>query len=134
MSKKQTQQEVFDFKSIKTFEDACKKTGVDPNALPDLTMIPEDLRKPLIAAYKLMIIFLAINNGWKPDWGNYDQYKYYPWFEVLRSGFGFSDSTYDFDCTYSNVGSRLCTDTSGKAIYIAEQFEELYKDYFLYTE
>jgi len=124
----------FDFRTIKTFEDACAHLNIDPLKLPDLSMIPEDLRKPLIAAYKLLVIYQAINNGWKPDWGNWSQYKYIPWYEVWSSGFGFSPSTYDCSYARTGAGSRLCTDTSEKAKYIAEQFEAEYKDYFLYSE
>ncbi len=104
MAKKSTKNSpVFDFRTIKSFEDACAKQNVDPTALPDVSMIPEDLRKPIIAAYKLMIIFLAINNGWRPDWSDSDQYKYFPWYRVLSSGFGFSDS----DCSYDDSRLRL---------------------------
>lgn len=124
----------FDFRTIKSFEDACAKESIDPEKLPDVSMIPEEFAKPIIAAYKLMVIFKAINNGWKPDWSNYNQWKYYPWFGVLASGFGFSCSGYYYDSTNADVGSRLCTDTSEKALYIAEQFEAEYKDYFLYSE
>ena len=81
-----------------------------------------------------MIVYKAINNGWKPDWSNYSQYKYYPWFEVLSSGFGFSGSYCFYAYARTDVSSRLCTDTSEKALYIAKQFEGIYKDYFLFTE
>jgi len=125
---------VFDFRTIKSFEDACAKQNVDPTALPDVSMIPEDLRKPIIAAYKLMIIFLAINNGWRPDWSDSNQYKYFPWYRVLSSGFGFSYSDYFYGNADTIVGSRLCTDSSEKALYIAEQFKTEYQEYFLYPE
>jgi hypothetical protein len=135
MAKKSAKnQPVFDFRTIKSFEDACAKENIDPTALPDISMIPEDLRKPIISAYKLMIIFLAINNGWRPDRSKSSQWKYYPWYLVLSSGFGFSYSVYDCVGTNTTVGSRLCTDTSEKAKYIAEQFQEDYKEYFLYSE
>lgn len=133
---KPTQQEApeFDFRTIKTFEDACKQVRIT-TALPDVShLMDDDLRKPVVAAYKLMVVFKAINNGWRPDWSNWNQNKYYPWFRVLSSGFGFSCSYYDCDRTNTNVGSRLCTDSSEKALYIATQFEELYKDYMLYSE
>ena len=125
---------VFDYKTIKTFEDACKKLDLDPTKLPETSGILEEFAKPIIAAYKLMIIYKAINDGWKPDWSNRDQYKYYPWFEVLSSGFGFSDTYYRCAHSSTPVGSRLCTDTSQKAIYIGEQFAAEYKDYFLFSE
>ncbi len=124
----------FDYTTIKTFEDACKKENIDPEKLPNVKDIPEEFGKPIIAVFKLFIIFKAINNGWKPDWSNSNEYKYYPWFYVLSSGFGFDVSTYDSTCTVTGVGSRLCCDSSEKAKYIATQFEEEYKDFLLYSE
>lgn len=131
-----TEQEIieFDFRTIKTFEDACANVGVDPTSLPDVLMIDADFGKSLIAAYKLMVIYKAINQGWKPDWSDWNQYKYYPYFEVLPSGVGFSFSDYDCDYSLANVGSRLCTDTSEKARYVGKQFEAEYIDFALYSE
>ena len=96
-------------------------------------MIQEEFRKAIINCYKLYIIFKAINNGWIPDWNNWDQGKYFPWFRVLSSGsgFDFSFSVYDYDSTITDVGSRLCTDTSEKALYIGKQFGEEYAEFFL---
>jgi len=124
----------FDFRTIKTFEDACTQLNIDQVDMPNLSLIPEEFRKPLMAAYKLMVIYKAINNGWVPDWNDDDQYKWFPWFGVLSSGSGFSDSCSDYGCTGTSVGSRLCTDSSEKARYIAEQFEAEYVDYFLYSK
>ena len=124
----------FDFRTIKTFEDACKANRIT-TMLPDLSLLMDaDLRKPIVAAYKLMVIYKAINNGWRPDWSDDDQKKWFPWFGVLSSGSGFSSSHSLCHCTVTNVGSRLCTDSSEKARYIAEQFEAEYVDYFLYSE
>lgn len=121
-----------DYKTIRTFEDACKELNIDPAHLPDVLLIPEEFRKAIVAAYKLMIIYKAINNGWVPDWSNTNQYKYYPWFWVLPSGSGFSFSLYYYTSTSTGVGSRLCTDTSEKAEYMAKQFSAEYQDYLLY--
>ena len=124
---------VFDFRTIKSFDDACKKLGIDPKALPDVSMISEEFRKAVIAAYKLFIIFKSINDGWDADFTNPDQIKYFPWLGVnpAGSGFDFSNSNYHYDYTITTVGSRLCTDTSEKALYISEQFREEYADFFL---
>jgi len=124
----------FDFRTIKTFDDACSKENIFPTFLHYLRWIPAEFRKPIFAYYKLLVIYKAINNGWRPDWSNYEQNKYYPWFEVLSSGFGFSYSHYYYDFTSTFVGSRLCTDTGEKAIYIAEQFQIEYQDFLLYSE
>ena len=122
----------FDFRSIKTFKDACHKIRVTP-ALPTLLNGCQELMKATIAAYKLMVIFQAINDGWTPDWKNTDQAKWFPWFRVLPSGSGFSFSDAFISYGNSYVGSRLCTDTGEKCRYIAEQFEAEYKEFFLYS-
>jgi hypothetical protein len=124
----------FDYKKIKTFEDACKKLNVDPSRLPDVSGITGEFAKPITAVYKLYIIYKAINNGWTPDWSNRRQDKYYPWFWVSSSGFGFSGAGYFFDLTDSPVGSRLCTDSSEKALYIAKQFSAEFQEFLLYSE
>lgn len=129
MKKKTT----FDFKSIKSFEDACSKTGLNPSDLPDVSNIPERFRKYLIAAYKLAVIFEAINDEWEADFTNLNQMKYFPWMRVnsAGSGFAFSLSSYHYAYTHTNVGSRLCTNTRKKALYIGKQFAEEYADFFL---
>jgi len=121
----------FDYKRIKSFKDACKKENVDPAKLPDVSMIPEGMGKAILAMYRLFIIFQAINDGWTPDWGNRNQYKYFPWYWVLSSGFGFAVSHYYPANASTRAGSRLCTDSSEKALYIAKTFEQEYKEYLL---
>jgi len=135
MTKKSNEnKERFDYKTIKSYEDACAKLGIDPLKLPDVSNIPEEFAKPIIAAYKIMIIFKAINNGWTPDWSDSNQWKYFPWYGVLSSGFGFDRTNYSYAGANTFVGSRLCTDSSEKALYIARTFEVEYKDFFLYPE
>lgn len=126
-----TKEAAFDFRTIKGFEDACKKENIDPTKLPDVSMIPEEFRKPLLAVYKIMIGYKAVNNGWKVDYGNTNQLKYFPWARVLSSGFGFSYSCSDYDFAFTSVGSRLCTDESDKAEHIFVNFNQEYKYFWL---
>ena len=122
---------VFDFRTIKTVEDAFKKNGYDSTKLPDFSMIPEKFRTQLTTCFLLMVIFEAINDGWEPDFSDHSQGKYYPWPWFLSSGFGFSDSGYYYAHSTTLVGSRLCTDNSEKAIYILNQFPDLWKNWLL---
>lgn len=133
MSKK-TKKSAFDFRTINSFEAACAKENIDPLHMPDVSGIPEEFRKAIIGVYKLMVIFKAINNGWRPDWNDYNQLKYFPWFRVLSSGFGFSGSAYGYDVTFAYSSSRLCTYGSEQALFIAETFGAEYGDFFLYSE
>lgn len=118
-------------KKIKSFEDAC--TVLKRKAsIPDFSMIAEKDRKALTAHYKLIVICEALNEGWVPDWTN-SEWKYYPWFYMNDEGssgrFSFNDSVFQY--SHSSVGSRLCFKSRGLAEYAAEQFLDLYRDYFL---
>jgi hypothetical protein len=75
---------------VKTFEDARKLTG-RPD-VPDFSNLPTDMRKHFEAQYKMIVIAEALNEGWIPDWDNYNEYKYYPWFEMSPSSFAFDGS------------------------------------------
>ncbi|MDR3059493.1 MAG: hypothetical protein LBU84_15325 [Prevotella sp.] len=114
---------------ITSFESACEFLGIEP-ALPQVDMLPEKHRKSIIAYYKLTTIISALNEGWEPDWSDWDQYKHYNWFYIDSSAaFRFYDTHYTYTDTY--VGSRLCFKTRDLAAYAAKTFEDLYKDYFL---
>ena len=116
---------------IKTFEDACKALNIDPSkALLDVSGMPVHHQKATIAHAKLVIIAEALNEGWKPDWKNSSEWKYYPWFR-MSSGSGLAYYVCGTHSSYSPVGSRLCFKSSDLAEYAGEQFKDLYEDYFL---
>jgi hypothetical protein len=134
---KTTKKAKFDFRTIDSFEAACKKQNIDPTALPEVSMLPERFQKAIVAVYKLFIIFEAVNDGWVCRPGDTSQNKYSPWLPVLSSGFGFGVSGYRYSYTTTDVGSRLCTETPEQSIFIGETFGVLgqeYKDFFLQTQ
>jgi hypothetical protein len=104
---------------IKTFEDACKETGINP-------VFNESDTPDEIAYKKLKVIAKALNEGWEPNWDNEDEYKYYPYFDMRNNSFSFSDSYYWH--SFTSVGSRLCYRSSKLAVYAGTQFNDLYKD------
>jgi hypothetical protein len=115
---------------IKTFEDACKETGIYPSELSvSGEGITDDHMKGIAAFHKLTIIAKALNGEWVPDWNNTSEYKYYPYFDI-KNGFVF----YDCGCYYrsSHVGSRLCFKSDELATYAGKQFLDLYKDLFIF--
>ena len=111
------------FKDIKSFEDACKALGIDHKKV----MNPNE-QEDIIAYKKLVIIIRAINQGWKPNWNNSSEKKWWPWFN-LSSGFGFSSSYYYDASTGATVGSRLCFESQEKCDYAATQFIDIYKSF-----
>lgn len=114
---------------IKTFAQACKKLGLKASqVVPKVAMMPKQHRKSLIATAKLIIIAQALNDGWVPDWNNYDEYKYYPWFYMNKPAFRFDDSACAFVNSFSAGGSRLCYRTRELSDYAGKTFIGLYKD------
>ncbi|HCS21076.1 MAG TPA: hypothetical protein DIW47_11045, partial [Bacteroidetes bacterium] len=73
---------------IKSFEEACKKQGLDPKVLPVVTGLPEKYQQRLIKRYKQMVVTDALNDGWEPDWTD-GKWKYYPWMKYTP-GVGWS--------------------------------------------
>lgn len=122
-------------KKVKTFEAACKIEGLDPKiVIPDFSNFPEKDKVAMVSHAKLIIIAKAINRvnnddkEWIPDWNNWDEYKYYPWFEMGSPGFRSVD--YGVWITYSALGSRLCFLSSEISDFMGDQFLQLYKDYY----
>ena len=113
-----------DFKQIKTYEDALKVLGRE-----DFSR--ENLYPREIARRKLEIIIEALNEGWKPDWENYSQLKWYPYFYRSSAGLGYSYSTNSPTYATANFGVRLCCKSEEIADYVGQQFLYLYKEMLL---
>jgi len=124
MNKKETKKEVTE--RIETFEDAMKETG--RLAVPEFSDVPEDMRDYFKAQYKMVVIAEALNEGWKADWSDGDQAKYYPWFYVSSSGFAFDDASYNCSRPCAGCGSRLCFKTRELAEYAGRQFVQIWDD------
>ena len=115
----------FDYRDIKTFEDACKKLGIN---VINFNNEHSNYKKHVLAFEKLTIIFEAINDGWKADFSNPNEAKYNPWFQWDESsGFSFRNSF--FIQSISDVSSLLSTNTREKSDYIGKQFIDIYDDF-----
>lgn len=121
----------FDYKSIKTYKDACKREGVTP--------IDEnsDLPKDVIAFLKLRTIAKALRNRWKPKWEDTNEYKYYPWFDIIPAYSGSSLGVSDLftrsvaSRTSTFYGGALASESSKIARYFGETFAEIWAEYLL---
>lgn len=117
---------------VKTYEDACKVLGVEP--INEQNAKAQGFRSDEIARRKLETIAAALNEGWKPDWNNTDQYKYYPYFYIQENAKGKGSAGLSFAITidaatftYAYFGSRLCFYASRLARYASNQFTDLYE-------
>lgn len=113
---------------IKTFQDVLKELDVDEEEFEDYSC---NLTVDEYAYKKLKLIVQALNEGWKPDFKNKDEYKYYPWFEVDDAGSACAYSNTAPSHTNALIGSRLCFKSRELALYAGKTFEGIYNDYLL---
>ena len=118
-------------KRVKTYADACAVLGIEPINEEVFTKL--GFTKDEIAYRKLKTVIEALNEGWRPDWSDRSEYKYWNWFVYSTSsaGFGYANARHAPTSTSSHVGSRLCFKTRELAAYAGRQFEDLYNDFFL---
>lgn len=142
---------------VKTFEDACREIGVDPETVQSqweeagLTMPDE------VAYQKLRIIAAALNEGWEPQFTE-EEWRWYPWFYLWTeeklsekdddwkanhalisiedysgdyAGFASASSSSAPSDASAPVGSRLCFKSEALATYCGKQFISLWADFNL---
>lgn len=144
-----------DYKSIKTYEDACEALGEEP--VGDLG---DHVDKHIIALIKLETISRAL---WGKDWQpkpdpDGSKYFYYPWFALYTqsemdsmseedrgallgagatygasAGFGSLRASYRSSNSDAGIGFRLCQETEEKAKYFGIQFKEIWADYLAFN-
>lgn len=118
-------------KKIKSYEDACKVLGLNPENQPCVDSVSEKDRNSIIAYHKLIVIVRALNEGWEADFTNHDQYKYWNWLWVDTAGFVFATTYYTATSANAYIGSRLCFKNRKLAEYAITQFKSLYEEYLL---
>lgn len=143
------------YKTIKSYEDACEALGVSP-------IQPEKMNvsKHIVALMKLETISKAL---WGKDFDPKPDPKgekcfWYPYFALytqdeieglneaqrgaLLSAIAYAGTHAGFGCLYTNtrssyapatVGFRLCQETEEKAQYFGTQFIELWAEYLSYN-
>ena len=120
---------------VKSYADACKVLGIEP--MNEQNMKAQGFRPDEVARRKLETITEALNEGWKPDWNNTDQYKYYPYFFVRENakaegtaGLSYAYTLITATSSTANLGSRLCFKTEAMSDYAAATFADLYTDFY----
>lgn len=117
---------------VKSYTDACNVLGIEP--MNEQDMKEQGYRPDEIARRKLETITEALNEGWKPDWNNTNEYKYYPYFYIEENakaqgaaGLSFAAASNAASVTTARVGSRLCFHDRETARYAGRTFTELYE-------
>ena len=105
---------------VKTYEDALKVLRRDH--FYENNLYPRE-----IARRKLEIIIEALNEGWKPNLSNHQEYKWYCYFDGSSSGLRCSHSHGSPSYAFAAIGVLLCLKDEKLADYVGEQFKYLYE-------
>ena len=111
------------YKDIKSFEDACQYLKVTPESI-----IKNQTEQRFINQLKLETIIKSLNEGWKPNFNDNNQKKYYNYFKMENGSFVFCDTTYYY--RLMSVPSALYLKDEQTAIYCKDNFFDLYKEYY----
>lgn len=120
-------------KKIASYEDACRVLNIQPINEEVFNIFPKEDQRSMLAYHKLIVITRALNNGWKPNWDDQNEWKYYPLFRYVNAGLSYAITSHAAADALAAVGSRLCFPTSALAKYAAEHFADLYRDYYCFA-
>lgn len=90
-------------KKIASYEDACRVLNIQPINEEVFNIFPKEDQRSMLAYHKLTVITRALNNGWKPNWDDQNEWKYYPLFRYVNAGLSYastSNAGYGFECGY----------------------------------
>lgn len=73
-------------KKIASYEDACRVLNIQPINEEVFNIFPKEDQRSMLAYHKLTVITRALNNGWKPNWDDQNEWKYYPLFRYVNAG------------------------------------------------
>jgi len=111
---------------VKNFKDILKLSGKTlKEILPYQKPIAENQVK-LNALAKIQLIEEVLNQGWKPTWNNFNEYKYYPYFELQKVGFAFDGSAYGFQ--YYD-GAVACYQNKKISDFVGKTFISEYREF-----
>lgn len=150
--------EEFDFHEIKTFEDACRRLGISSEPLLVDSLGDTEGFLQANAFYKLMIIQKAINNGKWCDKDGLSYYPYWVLYskeemermseegkqrkgikQLLSCTDAYHTELAGVRCVdayprgaaaYTLYGFPLCFNNKKAALYAANQFEDLFFQYY----
>ena len=77
-------------KKIASYEDACRVLNIQPINKEVFNIFPKEDQRSMLAYHKLTVITRALNNGWKPNWDDQNEWKYYPLFRYVNAGLSFA--------------------------------------------
>lgn len=91
-------------KKIASYEDACRVLNIQPINEEVFNIFPKEDQRSMLAYHKLTVITRALNNGWKPNWDDQNEWKYYPLFRYVNAGLSYATT---HNAAANSAASRL---------------------------
>lgn len=113
---------------VKTWQDILNITGLENEDILPYSKPVSKGQRSLNAIAKIQKISEVLNEGWKPDFTNRKEYKYYPYFERNSAGWSVH-SGFTYDCCHAVTGFGFYFKSSELALYAGSQFIDIYRDY-----
>ena len=103
-------------KKITSYEDACKVLNIQPINEEVFNAFPKEDQRSMLAYHKLTVITRALNNGWKPNWDDQNEWKYYPLFRYVNAGLSYAHTIIAAAYTYASRLSALLSHVRAREI------------------
>lgn len=118
---------------VKSYKDACAVEGTDPiKNLPYANPQNADEEHDNNVK-KVKVIIRVLNGGWKPDYSDGKQYKWYCWFryDPSVSAFRFDDTDDAYTGANTGTGSRHTCRTDQIATHVGSEFIDKWNKWLL---
>lgn len=93
--------EIEDIFTITSYAQVCKNLKREVLTVKDFTSLPEHQREKALHQHMVSNLEDCFNQGWKPNWTNSSEQKFFPWFGV-GGGWVFINSS----CYYFSSGGQ----------------------------
>lgn len=111
---------------VTDYESACAELGIKPLTESDFGILPKEDRFRAFNRHILTIGIRALNEGWKPNFHDSNEYKYYTYIYSSNGGFSFVVSC---GICIGAVGSDLYLKNRELAQHAQTIFKQQYLDY-----
>lgn len=112
---------------VKNFNDILKLSDKTLSEVIPYLKPKNKKERSLNAFAKIQLISEVLNQGWKPNWNNSNENKYYPYF--IKNSRGWSVSSCDYWSSIAGGGFGSYYQTSELALFAGKTFIDIYSDY-----
>lgn len=111
---------------------ACEILNREILTIDSFAALPEAQRNAFFALHKIHTVIEAINEGHQFDWNNWEEKKWFAWWDMetygdAPAGSGFAVGGVGYADTGTDVSARLCTRTEEHTRFVAELMLDEYR-------